>query len=112
MGDTRRRRAVALGITGGLVAPLSLALGAAPAQAAPSCTTSAGPYQKQVEKFLGRPVDGKQSTTDCKAIQAFQTKHGITPNAGYAGPVTWGVMTLMTKQKAVGTNPNKGRLSN
>lgn len=107
MGDIRRRRAVALGITGGLVAPLTLTLAASPAQAAPSCTTQAGPYQKQVEKFLGRPVDGKQSSADCKAIQAFQTKHGISPNAGYAGPVTWGVMNLMNKQKAVGNNPNK-----
>ncbi|GAA2930506.1 hypothetical protein GCM10011428_54890 [Streptomyces violaceus] len=105
MGDVRRRGAVALGITG-LVAPLTLALGATPAQAA-SCTTQTGPYQKQVEKFLGRPVDGKQSATDCKAIRAFQTKHGISPNIGYAGPVTWGVMDLMQKQKAVGTNPNK-----
>ncbi len=83
-------------------------MGAAPAQAA-SCTTQAGPYQKQVEKFLGRPVDGRQSTTDCKAIQAFQTKHGITPNIGYAGSVTWGVMDLMNKQKAVGSNPNRDR---
>src|SRR3954462_2353405 len=104
MGDIRRRGANALGITG-LVAPLTLALGAAPAQAA-SCTTSTGPYQKQVEKFLGRPVDGRQSAADCKAIKTFQTKHGITPNIGYAGSVTWGVMDLMTKQKAVGDKPN------
>ncbi len=62
MGDIRRRGAVALGITG-LVAPLTLALGTAPAQAA-SCTTQTGPYQKQVEKFLGRPVDGRQ--LDCR----------------------------------------------
>lgn len=107
MGDIRRRGAVALGITG-LVAPLTIALGATPAQAA-SCTTQTGPYQKQVEKFLGRPVDGKQSAADCKAIQNFQTKHGITPNIGYAGPVTWGVMDLMNKQKAVGNNPNKAK---
>ena len=80
MGDIRRRGAVALGISG-LVAPLTIALGAAPAQAA-SCTTQAGPYQKKVEKFLGRPVDGRQSAADCKAIKAFQTKHGITPNIG------------------------------
>ena len=106
MGDIRRRGAVALGIAG-MVAPLTLALGTAPAQAATSCTTSTGPYQKQVEKFLGRPVDGRQSATDCKAIKAFQTKHGITPNIGYAGPVTWGVMDLMNKQKAVGHNPNR-----
>ena len=56
----RRRTAVALG-TAGMVVPLSVALGAAPAQAATSCTAGTGPYQKQVEKFLGRPVDGRQS---------------------------------------------------
>ncbi|MGW7055987.1 L,D-transpeptidase [Streptomyces sp. NPDC054887] len=105
MRDIRRRGIVAAGITA-LVAPLTVALGAAPAQAA-SCTTQTGPYQKQVEKFLGRPVDGRQSAADCRAIQAFQTKHSISPNAGFAGPVTWGVMNLMNKQKAVGTNPNR-----
>ncbi|MFI9600397.1 L,D-transpeptidase family protein [Streptomyces sp. NPDC052043] len=105
MRDIGRRGAVVLGVTG-LVAPLTLALGTAPAQAA-SCTTQTGPNQKQVEKFLGRPVDGRQSAADCKAIRAFQNKHGITPNIGYAGPVTWGVMNLMNKQKAVGKKPNK-----
>jgi hypothetical protein len=105
MGDIGRRGAIALTVTG-LLAPLTLALGTTPAQAA-SCTTSAGPYQKQVEKFLGRPVDGRQSAADCRAIKAFQTKHGISPNIGYAGFVTWGVMDLMNKQKAVGKNPNK-----
>ncbi|MEW2043680.1 murein L,D-transpeptidase, partial [Streptomyces sp. NPDC005534] len=78
----RRRGAVALAATA-VVAPLTLALGATPAQAA-SCTTSTGPNQKQVEKFLGRPVDGWESSADCTAIKAFQTKHGITPNIGYA----------------------------
>ncbi|MGW0883526.1 L,D-transpeptidase family protein [Streptomyces sp. NPDC002671] len=106
MGDMRKRGVVALGVTG-LVAPLTLAFTAAPAQAS-SCTTQAGPYQKQVEKFLGRPVDGRQSTGDCLAIRAFQNKHGITPAIGYAGPITWGVMDLMLKQRAVGSNPNKG----
>ncbi|MGC0327853.1 hypothetical protein RKD23_000843 [Streptomyces sp. SAI-170] len=105
MGDIRRRGAAVVG-TGALVVPLAIGLGAAPAQAA-SCTTSTGPYQKQVEKFLGLPVDGRQSPTDCQKIKAFQDKHGIKPNIGYAGPVTWGVMDLMRKQKAVGTNPNR-----
>ncbi|MER7816039.1 L,D-transpeptidase [Streptomyces sp. NPDC096153] len=105
MGDIRRRVAVALGTTA-LVAPLTVAMGSTTAHAA-SCTTQTGAYQKQVEKFLGRPVDGKQSPADCKAIQAFQTKHSISPNAGLAGPVTWGVMDLMNRQKAVGKNPNK-----
>ncbi|WP_329064219.1 L,D-transpeptidase family protein [Streptomyces sp. NBC_01429] len=106
MGHISRGGTVAAGIVA-LVVPLAVTVvGAAPAQAA-SCTASKGPYQKQVEKFLGRPVDGKQSTADCKATRAFQSKHGITPAIGYAGPVTWGVMDLMNKQKAAGKNPNK-----
>ncbi|MEV4971282.1 L,D-transpeptidase [Streptomyces scopuliridis] len=101
-----RNGAVAAGVAA-LVVPLTVVLGgASPAQAA-SCTTSTGPYQKQVEKFLGRPVDGKQSSTDCKATRAFQSKHGITPTIGYAGPITWGVMDVMNKQKAAGKTPNK-----
>ncbi|MGW7369465.1 L,D-transpeptidase family protein [Streptomyces sp. NPDC054841] len=90
----------------GLVVPLTLALGAAPAQAA-SCTTATGPYQKQVEKFMGRPVDGRQSPADCKAIQTFQRWHGITPTIGYAGPVTWRTMSTILAQRAAGTNPNR-----
>jgi hypothetical protein len=90
----------------GLLAPAMVVIGGGSAVAA-SCTTQTGPYQKRVEKFLGRPVDGKQSPADCRAIKAFQTKHGISPNIGYAGPITWGVMDLMNKQKAVGNNPNK-----
>ncbi|MFE1440435.1 L,D-transpeptidase family protein [Streptomyces sp. NPDC058739] len=105
MGDIRRRGAAVVG-AGALMAPLALGLGAAPAQAA-SCTTQTGPYQKKVEKFLGLPVDGVQSPADCTKIKAFQDKHGIKPNIGYAGPVTWGVMDLMLKQRAVGNNPNK-----
>jgi lipoprotein-anchoring transpeptidase ErfK/SrfK len=105
MGAARRRIGAALGVAG-MVVPLTVALGSTPAQAA-SCTTRTGPYQKQVEKFLGRPVDGRQSPADCTAIRAFQTKHSISPNIGYAGPVTWGVMDLMNQQKAAGRNPNK-----
>ncbi|MER5969202.1 L,D-transpeptidase family protein [Streptomyces sp. NPDC002055] len=104
MGAVRRRVGAALGVAG-MVVPLAVGLGSAPAQAA-ACSTQAGPHQKQVEKFLGRPVDGRQSSADCAAIRSFQTKHGIYPNIGYAGPVTWGVMDLMNKQKAAGSNPN------
>ena len=105
MSGIRGKGAVVLGIAG-LMAPPALALGSVPAMDV-SCTSMPGPYQKQAEKFLGRPVDGRQSAADCKAVQAFQDKHGITPDIGYAGPVTWGVMDLMNKQKAVGKSPNK-----
>lgn len=102
-----RRSRAALGVAA-MVVPLSMTLGASPAQAA-WCTTSTGPYQKHVEKFLKRPVDGRQSRADCRAIQKFQTSHGITPNIGYAGPVTWGVMEIIYSQKAAGKNPNKAK---
>ncbi|GAA0485221.1 L,D-transpeptidase family protein [Streptomyces sp. NPDC046215] len=85
------------------------------AHAAPACTTKTGPYQKDVEKYLGRPVDGKQSPADCRAIQDFQTRHRISPNAGYAGPVTWGVIQQEITRRnpnAAGKCPvNKGRIA-
>ncbi|MBH0242632.1 peptidoglycan-binding protein, partial [Streptomyces cavourensis] len=87
-GGRRLRRGAALSVAG-LVAAPALVLGTGTAAQAASCTTSAGPHQKQVEKFLKRPVDGKQSAADCKAIQKFQKAHGITPTIGYAGPLTW-----------------------
>ncbi|GLF94248.1 L,D-transpeptidase family protein [Streptomyces yaizuensis] len=101
-----RRAGVVLGLTGMLV-PLTLAIGSTPAAAASACTAKAGPHQKQVEKFLGRKADGKQSTADCTAIRAFQKKHGVSPAAGYAGPLTWQIMNTMIQQKAAGKNPNK-----
>ncbi|MFE5729720.1 L,D-transpeptidase family protein [Streptomyces sp. NPDC056528] len=104
---TGRRAVVTAGLTA-LVVPLTVALGTGTAEAA-SCNVTTGPYQKQVEKFLGRPVDGRQSSADCKAIQAFQKKHGITPSAGYAGTITWRTMNTMLQQKAAGKNPNKDR---
>lgn len=105
MNAIRRRAGIGLAVTS-LVVPMAVALGTAPAQAA-SCSAGTGPYQKQVEGFLGRPVDGRQSLADCKAIQAFQLKHGIAPSAGYAGPVTWRTMWTMQQQRAAGTNPNR-----
>jgi hypothetical protein len=67
-----------------------------------TCSKLAGPYQRQVERWLKLKVDGKQSARDCAAIRAFQTKEGIKPNTGFAGPVTWARMQLMSAKK----NPN------
>lgn len=111
-----RRAGAALGLMG-MVVPLAMAAAspaqaataAQPTSAASSCTTSTGPYQKQAEKFLGRPVDGRQSRADCLAIQKFQINHGISPTIGYAGPVTWGVMSLINTQKAALHDPNAAR---
>ncbi|MBP8536596.1 L,D-transpeptidase [Streptomyces sp. MK37H] len=125
VGSHRRRVGVALGLAG-MAVPLAVAVaGPAQAQARPlgrsagtvtpvsmaasSCTTTAGPYQQQAERFLGRPVDGRQSRADCLAIQKFQIDHGISPTIGYAGPITSGVMSLISAQKAAGHNPNAAK---
>ncbi|ATL29852.1 L,D-transpeptidase family protein [Streptomyces formicae] len=63
--------------------------------AAAVCTKRAGPYQRQAERHLGRPVDGRQSAADCRAIRAFQRTQGIRPAIGFAGPVTWARMRLL-----------------
>ncbi|MFI6981296.1 L,D-transpeptidase [Embleya sp. NPDC050154] len=92
------RRAGAVAAATAVAVPLTVAL-AAPASAAPSaCTARTGPYQSQVEKALGLKVDGRQSTADCRAIRTYQAQNGIRPAAGYAGPVTYGVI----KRKAGG----------
>ncbi|MER6181051.1 L,D-transpeptidase family protein [Streptomyces sp. NPDC001652] len=70
-----------------------------------SCTTSRGPYQRQVERWLKLKVDGKQSKADCRAIRAFQVKHKIKPAIGFAGPVTWSRMQYLSAKK----NPNAAK---
>ncbi|PWI17494.1 L,D-transpeptidase [Streptomyces sp. Act143] len=70
-----------------------------------TCTKSTGPFQRQVEKWLKRKADGKQSAADCKAIRAFQRKQKITPAIGFAGPVTWARMQFL----AARDNPNAAR---
>ncbi|OPG07978.1 L,D-transpeptidase [Streptomyces sp. GKU 895] len=70
-----------------------------------TCTKSTGPFQRQVEKWLKRKADGKQSAADCKAIRAFQKKQKITPAIGFAGPVTWARMQYLSARK----NPNAAK---
>ncbi|MFF5482555.1 L,D-transpeptidase family protein [Streptomyces sp. NPDC012935] len=69
------------------------------------CSQETGPHQRQVERWLKRPVDGEQSPADCRAIRAFQTKHKIKPAIGFAGPVTWATMQLVSARK----NPNAAK---
>ncbi|WP_369175296.1 L,D-transpeptidase family protein [Streptomyces sp. R28] len=66
------------------------------------CSEETGPQQRQVEQWLKLPVDGEQSAADCRAIRAFQVKHKIKPAIGFAGPVTWATMQLVS----AGKNPN------
>ncbi|WP_406332316.1 L,D-transpeptidase family protein [Streptomyces sp. NBC_00203] len=74
----------------------------AAAGTAVTCSKRTGPYQRQVERWLKLKVDGKQSAADCLAIRAFQTRYKIKPTIGFAGPVTWAHMQLLSAMK----NPN------
>ncbi|MEU9608982.1 L,D-transpeptidase [Streptomyces sp. NPDC048057] len=87
-----------------LAAALAGTLVAAPgAAAAPApCTAGTGPYQRPMEEFLKRPVDGVQSEADCVAIRDFQTKNAVDPANGYASLGTYRVMVAV-KARA---NPN------
>ena len=72
--------------------------------AAASCST--GKYQKQVEGYLKKlggfgsvTVDGRQSAADCAAIKKFQSRYGIKPVAGLAGPTTYSVSKRLASTK-------------
>ncbi|MFJ7151952.1 L,D-transpeptidase [Streptomyces sp. NPDC100445] len=67
-----------------------------------ACTKRTGPYQRQVERWLKLKVDGRQSASDCRTIRAFQIAYRIEPASGFAGPVTWSTMMLVS----AGRNPN------
>ncbi|QOV36209.1 L,D-transpeptidase family protein [Streptomyces ferrugineus] len=70
-----------------------------------TCSEETGVRQREVERWLKRPVDGEQSAADCRAIRAFQKKHRIKPAIGYAGPTTWATMQLVSARD----NPNAER---
>jgi lipoprotein-anchoring transpeptidase ErfK/SrfK len=82
--------------------------------AAASCAT--GKYQKQVEGYLKKlggfgsvKVDGKQSAADCKAIKKFQSRYGIRPAAGLAGPTTYGVAKRLTNTRTSGCKASRSK---
>lgn len=70
-----------------------------------TCSRRTGPYQRAVERWLGLTVDGKQSAADCRAVAAFQRQQHIRPAIGFAGPVTWARMQLLSARK----NPNEAK---
>lgn len=63
------------------------------------CSRKTGPHQRAVEKWLKRRADGKQSAADCRAIRTFQVKHRIKEAKGFAGPVTWAAIQLISARK-------------
>ncbi|WP_030776260.1 L,D-transpeptidase [Streptomyces sp. NRRL S-920] len=80
------------------IAALSLAasLAAVPPPAAagapapePPCDAGTAPYQRELERELGLPVDGRQSPADCAAIRRLQKRLGISPADGRASLRTY-----------------------
>ncbi|MFB7464614.1 L,D-transpeptidase family protein [Streptomyces sp. NPDC056224] len=98
-------RAAALGallVLAGLnPAPAAAAAAPGPGPEA-ACTAGTGPYQRELERHVGRPVDGVQSSADCFAVRAFQRKNGVTPADGYPGVATHRTMLVV----AARPNPN------
>jgi lipoprotein-anchoring transpeptidase ErfK/SrfK len=68
----------------------------------PPCEAPTGPYQKELERKLHRPVDGKQSTADCIAIRTLQRQLGIDPPDGRATAKTYGLLLVREARR----NPN------
>lgn len=110
MGDREPRRQRYQRIRRGqtaVVAPLTAAAALAVALAVPGptalatglgtapCTARTGPYQRPMEEYLQRPVDGVQSVADCEAVRTFQTTHAIDPADGYAGLATYRMMVAV-----------------
>ncbi|MER7763305.1 L,D-transpeptidase family protein [Streptomyces sp. NPDC097619] len=78
---------------------------AAPLPAPAPCTAGTGPYQRELEEHLGRPVDGVQSEADCTAVRAFQEREGIRPADGHASLLTHRTLTAVRAR----ANPNAAK---
>ncbi|MGW8375025.1 L,D-transpeptidase family protein [Streptomyces sp. ODS28] len=107
-GARTRSRAWRYGTSGVLAALALTTLPPSAAQASPHASTSrckagTGPYQRQLEAFLHRTVDGQQTAADCAAIRGFQRKHRISPADGYADLETYRTVELVK----AGKNPNR-----
>ncbi|WP_240942897.1 L,D-transpeptidase [Planosporangium thailandense] len=93
----------AAGATGASTSPDPAPSGSGKATPSPAGTAEAavppgclgGDHQRAVETALARldgyssvAVDGVQTAPDCELIKKFQTRYGISPAAGRAGPTT------------------------
>jgi lipoprotein-anchoring transpeptidase ErfK/SrfK len=65
------------------------------------CSPHAGPYQRQVTRFLRLLGRKRQTRATCRAIRGYQRAHGIRPAIGFAGPVTWGMMRESVRTRAM-----------
>ncbi|MFE2304390.1 L,D-transpeptidase family protein [Streptomyces sp. NPDC059445] len=74
--------------------------GASGGRRAGRCAGGPGTYQREVERGLRLRVDGVQSARDCRAIRAFQRKHGVKPADGTAGRATWARVRALSAREA------------
>ncbi|WP_329379048.1 L,D-transpeptidase [Streptomyces sp. NBC_01351] len=95
-------RAVALAVVLALAGAFPSAAAAPGSEPVSACWSVTGPYQRELEAHLRRPVDGTQSVADCLAIRSFQWKNGVEPADGYAGVDTYRTMLVV----AARPNPN------
>ncbi|MFF3673268.1 L,D-transpeptidase family protein [Streptomyces sp. NPDC002120] len=89
-------RAAAVGALLALAALHPSPAAAVAAEPESACAAGTGPYQRELEGHLGRPVDGVQSPADCAAVRAFQRANGVDPADGYAGLATYRTMLVVT----------------
>ncbi|MCB5166588.1 L,D-transpeptidase family protein [Streptomyces bambusae] len=99
----RRSRGTGPYLLAGALALLALGPAGGPAAAAePPCTARTGPYQRELEEHLKRPVDGRNSEADCTAIRTFQRTHRIEPADGYPDLLTYRTLVALRAR----ANPN------
>ncbi|MFK0010360.1 L,D-transpeptidase family protein [Streptomyces sp. NPDC091027] len=90
----------AAGVLFALAGPYAPGAAAAAPEPETPCTAGTGPYQRELEEHLGRPVDGVQSVQDCEAVRAFQRENGITPAEGYPDAATHRTVLVVTARPA------------
>lgn len=76
-----------------------------PGRGARDCGGHGGPYQRRVERWLRLREDGKQSAADCRAVRAFQKRHGVEPADGTPGAATWARMRALSADAGARTLP-------
>ncbi|ARP71581.1 murein L,D-transpeptidase [Streptomyces pluripotens] len=97
------RRTRVTGLVGAAAVAWAVVLPTPHAAAAPAaCTAGTGPYQRPLEEYLHRPVDGVQSPADCVAVRDFQRAHEVPRTDGYADLATYRIMLAVQ----AAPNPN------
>ncbi|MEU9305002.1 L,D-transpeptidase family protein [Streptomyces sp. NPDC048269] len=92
---TSPRGGVRAAVLGALLVLAGLNPSPAAAEPETACAAGTGPYQRELEEHIGRPVDGVQSSADCLAVRAFQRKNGVIPADGYPGVATYRTMLVV-----------------